>query len=181
LEFGRFLAKGVGVRKTEICICFVLNCFICFRKESCFRFNTCQTQAHQRIKMTSTVRKFALDQFTMVEEAFKQAVETKASALFIVTSGVDAETGQLWCPDCRVGVPLLLSKAKEHHFAGDVFECEVGERLQWRSGGNPYRMSKIINAQKIPTAILIRNGAVVGQLGDADSQNPGKVDSLLQE
>ena len=73
----------------------------------------------------------------------------------LFTSGRDAETGELWCPDCRRAVPAVIDAAAAAGVARLV--VDVGTRPEWKGvDGHPphvFRSQAGLELRCIPTLL----------------------------
>ena len=69
----------------------------------------------------------------------------------LFTSGPDAETGELWCPDCRRAVPAVVAAAAA---AGvTLLVVDVGQRPAWKDPAHPFRTQDGLTLKCIPTLL----------------------------
>ena len=87
---------------------------------------------------------FLVSNADAAEQTLSNCLNEKLTAVYIVTSDLDADINDYWCPDCRVGIPIIKSQCDDLKADIPVYECFVGDRIRWRSGGNPYRRSRLL-------------------------------------
>ena len=73
----------------------------------------------------------------------------------LFTSGRDAESGELWCPDCRRAVPAVVAAAAA---AGvTLLVVDVGTRAEWKAldgrPAHPLRSQAGVELACIPTLL----------------------------
>lgn len=73
----------------------------------------------------------------------------------LFTSGPDAETGELWCPDCRRAVPAVVAAAAAAGVA--LLVVDVGTRAEWKAldgrPPHPLRSQAGVELACIPTLL----------------------------
>ena len=71
--------------------------------------------------------------------------------VFIVYVGEPDSTGESWCSDCRIGVPIL--KAAILKYNCDLYVVSVGSKVEWKKPDNVFRSE----VSAIPTLLHVKS------------------------
>ena len=123
--------------------------------------------------------------FNDIEEgsAFLAGLDTRGEDALCLFFGAEDSAGHSWCPDCVIACPVARRLCRQLRPELPLYEFSVGTLSQWKlsSAGHPYRESKLVAIQRVPTLIRFRGGVPVGTLVEGDCADETKLRTLLQD
>jgi len=69
--------------------------------------------------------------------------------LVLFVAGDDKDTGESWCPDCRIASPVIYSMIEGKGYT--VIEVDVGDRPTWKDPEHVLRKDETFKLTGVPT------------------------------
>mmetsp|Transcript_27446 Transcript_27446/g.81356 ORF Transcript_27446/g.81356 Transcript_27446/m.81356 type:complete len:223 (-) Transcript_27446:109-777(-) len=80
--------------------------------------------------------------------------------IVVFSADLDPETGEPWCPDCRLALPAIADMVEGR--GGTWLEVRVGDKPTWKDPANPLRTDPALRITSIPTLFEVAHDGALG-------------------